>query len=208
MPAIVHASEPSQESPAALIPAPSADACPLTAPEPASATPTALPGTVGADAAPTGTMQEIVEAIRANVELAARAGGAQARIALQPESLGGIRVHLSQTADGLLARLMPETAAAARALVQGQAELHRSLSSLGLPLRMALGAHAGSGAGAGTSDRERLAGGAQDRQGDGSARSPEVEEQELLAGGLADEGIEVTQAAVPTMAAALIDVLA
>jgi hypothetical protein len=88
-------------------------------------------------------MQAMVDSIRATIELAARQGGAQARIALQPEGLGGIRVHLSQTADGLLARLVPETPAAAQALAEGHSELHRSLSSLGTPLlRMDVGSYA------------------------------------------------------------------
>jgi flagellar hook-length control protein FliK len=87
-------------------------------------------------------MQEMVDAIRATVELAVRQGSTQARIALQPEELGGIRIHLSQTAEGLVARLVGETPAAAQALAEGHAELHRSLSSLGMPLlRMDIGSY-------------------------------------------------------------------
>ncbi len=79
-------------------------------------------------------MQDMIESIRATIEIAARQGATQARIALQPEELGHISIRLSQTSEGLLARVSAETPAAAQALVDGRAELHQSLSSLGLPL--------------------------------------------------------------------------
>jgi flagellar hook-length control protein FliK len=77
-------------------------------------------------------MQDMIDAIRATIEIAARQGTAQARIALHPEELGHISIRLSQTSDGLLARVSAETPAAAQALAAGRAELHQSLSSLGL----------------------------------------------------------------------------
>jgi len=79
-------------------------------------------------------MQELIDAVRATFELAAGQGSAHARIALQPEELGAVRIHLTQTADGLLARLTADTPAAAQALAQGRGELHQSLSSLGVSL--------------------------------------------------------------------------
>ncbi len=79
-------------------------------------------------------MQDMIDAIRATIEIAARQGATQARIALRPEDLGHITIHLSQTSAGLLARVSAETPAAAQALVAGRAELHQSLSSLGLSL--------------------------------------------------------------------------
>lgn len=79
-------------------------------------------------------LQDMIESIHATVELAARQGMAQARIALEPEELGSLRIHLSQTADGLLARVSADTPAAAQALAGGRAELHQSLSSLGVSL--------------------------------------------------------------------------
>jgi len=45
-----------------------------------------------------------------------------------------MRIHLSQTAAGLLARITADTPVASQALAQGRAELHRSLSSLGVSL--------------------------------------------------------------------------
>lgn len=85
----------------------------------------------------------MIDAIRATIELASAQGANQARIALQPEELGEIRIHLSQSAEGLVARVTADTPAAAQALAQGRSELHQSLSSLGTPLlRLDVGAFA------------------------------------------------------------------
>ncbi len=79
-------------------------------------------------------MQDMIDSIRATVQIAARHGIAHARIALQPQELGQLRIHLTQTSDGLLARVTADTPAAAQALAGARAELHRSLSSLGATL--------------------------------------------------------------------------
>jgi flagellar hook-length control protein FliK len=79
-------------------------------------------------------MQDMIDAIRASIEIAARQGVAQARIALEPEDLGHISIRLSQTSDGLLARVSADTPAAVQALADGRSELHQSLSSLGVSL--------------------------------------------------------------------------
>jgi flagellar hook-length control protein FliK len=79
-------------------------------------------------------MQEMIDAIRASVAVASRAGMSQARIALHPAELGEIRIHLSQTSEGLLARVTAGTEEAARGLLDGRGELHRALSTLGVPL--------------------------------------------------------------------------
>ena len=79
-------------------------------------------------------MHEMIESIRATIDIAVRQGATQARIALQPDSLGQINVRLSQTSQGLLARVSAETPAAAQALADGRAELHQSLSTLGVSL--------------------------------------------------------------------------
>ena len=79
-------------------------------------------------------LSEMIDAIHATIELASRRGASQARIALQPEELGDIRIHLSQSAEGIVARLTAATPAAAQALAAGRGELHQSLSSLGATL--------------------------------------------------------------------------
>jgi flagellar hook-length control protein FliK len=77
-------------------------------------------------------LQQAIEAVHATIELATRGGLSQARIALSPEELGEIRIHLSQSAQGLIARVTADTPAAAQALAEGRAELRQSLHSLGL----------------------------------------------------------------------------
>jgi flagellar hook-length control protein FliK len=79
-------------------------------------------------------LEEMIDSIHATIELAARQGMSQARIALQPAELGQIRIHLSQTSEGLLARVTADTPAAAQALNASRSELHQSLSSLGSTL--------------------------------------------------------------------------
>jgi flagellar hook-length control protein FliK len=84
--------------------------------------------------APGVPMQEMIDSIGATIELAARQGISRARIELQPEELGHISIRLSQTSEGLRARVTADTPAGAQALNQGRSELRQSLSSLGLSL--------------------------------------------------------------------------
>ncbi|HEY3829855.1 MAG TPA: flagellar hook-length control protein FliK [Solirubrobacteraceae bacterium] len=79
-------------------------------------------------------LERAIETVHATIELAARQGLSQARIALQPEELGEIRIHLTQTSAGLTARVTAESASAAQALAAGHAELRQSLGSIGLSL--------------------------------------------------------------------------
>jgi flagellar hook-length control protein FliK len=87
-------------------------------------------------------LQEAIESLHGTIQLAARQGLTQARISLQPEELGEIRINLTQTAQGLLARVTAESPAAAQALAAAHAQLRQSLSSLGLELtRLDIGHH-------------------------------------------------------------------
>jgi flagellar hook-length control protein FliK len=109
-------------------------------------------------------MQDMIDSIRATIQIAARAGIAQARIALQPEELGHISIHLSQTSEGLLARVTAATPAAAEALAASRPELHQMLNSLGVSLlRLDIGSFGQSEA------RNRDGQFAQSSQGAGSA---------------------------------------
>ncbi len=85
-------------------------------------------------------LQEAIESLHGTIQLAARQGLAQARISLQPEELGEIRINLTQTAQGLLARVTAESPAAAQALAAAHAQLRESLSSLNLA-RLDIGHH-------------------------------------------------------------------
>jgi hypothetical protein len=87
-------------------------------------------------------MADMIEQIRATVELAARGGLAQARIALHPEELGQIRIHLTQTRDGLLARVSADEPVAMRALLAERSELAHALRGLTGSLSLDIGSSA------------------------------------------------------------------
>ncbi len=103
--------------------------------------PAASPAEPGSGAYGVG-LQEAIESLHGTIQLAARQGLTQARISLQPEELGEIRINLTQTAQGLLARVSAESPAAAQALAAAHAQLRQSLSSLGVNLtRLDIGHH-------------------------------------------------------------------
>ncbi|MGA2165539.1 MAG: flagellar hook-length control protein FliK [Solirubrobacteraceae bacterium] len=95
--------------------------------------PAASPAELGSGAYGVG-LQEAIESLHGTIELAARHGLTQARISLQPEELGEIRINLTQTAQGLLARVSAESPVATQALAAAHAQLRQSLSSLGINL--------------------------------------------------------------------------
>ncbi len=128
-------------------------------------------------------LQQAIETLHGTIQLAARQGLSQARIALEPEGLGEIRVHLTQTAQGLLARVTAETPVAAQALAAAHAELRQSLSSLGLNLaRLDVGRHGHStahdgGTALGGDGRDSTAGG-----GEASSRGARSGQTDAAAG--------------------------
>ncbi|HEV3072197.1 MAG TPA: flagellar hook-length control protein FliK [Solirubrobacteraceae bacterium] len=98
-----------------------------------SPAPTVLNGSATAPVLSYGQgLLQAIEAVHATIELARSQGLSQARIALSPAELGEIRIHLSQGAQGLIARVTADTPAGAQALAEGHAELRQSLHSLGL----------------------------------------------------------------------------
>lgn len=97
-----------------------------------SATPAGSPANLASGSGV--AMQEMIDSIRATIEVAARQGATHAHIELQPEGLGNLSIRLSQSDDGLRARVTADTPAAAQALTEGRSELRQSLSSLGLSL--------------------------------------------------------------------------
>jgi hypothetical protein len=103
--------------------------------------PAGAPAELGSGAYGVG-LQEAIESLHGTIQLAARQGLTQARISLQPEELGEIRINLTQTTQGLLARVSAESPAAAQALAAAHAQLRQSLSSLGINLtRLDIGHH-------------------------------------------------------------------
>jgi flagellar hook-length control protein FliK len=80
----------------------------------------------------------------------------RARIALRPEELGGVEVHLRHTAEGLTARVVAEAPEAAHLLGQAAGELLRSFEQQGITLlRFDVGTAAEHGPGAGAAGHER-----------------------------------------------------
>jgi flagellar hook-length control protein FliK len=91
-------------------------------------------------------MQQDIEALRATVELASKEGSAQARISLEPEELGSVRIHITQTAAGLIARVSAGSVAGTQAIAAGEGDLRSTLSSLGVSLlRLDIGSFASNG---------------------------------------------------------------
>ncbi|MGN6187938.1 MAG: flagellar hook-length control protein FliK [Conexibacter sp.] len=125
----------------------SAQAAPATPAAPA-ATPTAPPASAPASAssdtplpARAVGLEHAVETVQLALRHGAERGVTHARISLTPRELGSIEVHLRQTADGLVARVVAQHGAAAQQLQQAGAELRRSLEQQGLNvLRLDIGA--------------------------------------------------------------------
>jgi flagellar hook-length control protein FliK len=111
-------------------PAPTPVAAPAAPPAAAFA-----PATPAAAAAARGVgLEQAVETVRLALRAGADRGVSHARISLTPRELGGIEVHLRQTADGLVARVVAEHATAAQLLQHAGGELRRSLEAQGLSL--------------------------------------------------------------------------
>jgi flagellar hook-length control protein FliK len=121
-------------------------------------------------------LQNAVDAVRATFTMAVRQGQTQARISLSPPSLGAIRISLSQTSDGLVARVVADHPEALRLLMQNSAELRNSLQSSGLHLlRLDIGQGGQSGAQSGASSQtsaEAGAGGSAEEGDDEGAAAP------------------------------------
>jgi flagellar hook-length control protein FliK len=112
-------------TPATPTVAPATPATPSATAQASAPAETTVPGRgVGLDHA--------VETVRLALRHGAERGVTHARISLTPRELGSIEVHLRQTADGLVARVVAEHGAAAQQLQQAGAELRRSLEQQGV----------------------------------------------------------------------------
>ena len=189
----------------AVVPAaaPGADAGIATAAGATTPAPTTTAAaTSAAPAAPvassTVSLQQAVETVRLTIGASAQRGVTRARIALRPEELGGVEVHLRHTAEGLSARVVAEAPEAARLLSQAAGELRRTLEQQGLNLvRIEVGTAGSDAAGTGTG-----AAGSDQRNGrrapSGQAGDPAGAETDLP---IADRTIELPNGV-------LVDVLA
>ncbi len=102
---------------------------PLSTPTSATATPT-----TGGSPAAAVPLSRAGEALSATLTAMHSHGVSVARISLAPASLGGIRITLTQTTAGLVARVSADHPEAAQALLQSAEELRRGLEAGGTPL--------------------------------------------------------------------------
>jgi hypothetical protein len=75
-----------------------------------------------------------LQTLNATLTTMTKQGLTQARLNLTPESLGGVKVVLTQTDNGLVARVIADHPAAAQALAASAGELRRSLEANGTTL--------------------------------------------------------------------------
>ena len=155
-----------QPAPASASPAPFGGPTAANTPVPAAAPVAATPPryTVG--------LGDVVDTVRLTVAASSRQGFSAARISLSPAELGGVRIDLTQTSDGLVARVVADHPAAAQILAQSAGELRSALAALGVNLaQLDIGTSAG-----------QTGAGAQDAPGNGqggSARSDEGTGEDL-----------------------------
>ncbi|HEV7772047.1 MAG TPA: flagellar hook-length control protein FliK [Conexibacter sp.] len=178
---------------------------PIVTAQPAATAPTQSATPVAAMAPTHGVgLEHAVETVRLALRAAADRGITHARISLTPRELGSIEVHLRQTADGLVARVVAEHATAAQLLHNAGGELRRQLESQGLTLlRLDIGA---SGEQGGRPGDRALAngGGFGDDAGSGRNRSGDADPLAPLDG--TAETSTTTTLTLPN--GALVDVLA
>jgi flagellar hook-length control protein FliK len=148
-------------------------------------------------------LEHAVETVRLALRHGAERGVTHARISLTPRELGTIEVHLRQTADGLVARVVAEHGAAAQQLQQAGAELRRSLEQQGVTvLQLDIGASGDETARRhGAAFEAAFGQGDRDRRGDAGA-----EALDGVGDGDADDGQTTNTLQLPN--GALVDVLA
>jgi flagellar hook-length control protein FliK len=150
------------------------------------------------DLHPTVTLREAVDAVKASFTAANQAGISTARITLSPESLGGIRISLSQTPDGLVARVATDHPEAAMTLQQSAGDLKRSLEESGMSLlRLDIGS-------SGQQSQSSFAGSA----GDGSQAGPGSSATHRMGGVEDDVASTPTELTVELAKGSLVNVLA
>ena len=143
------------------------------------------------------SLQDAADAVKASFTAANQAGVSSARITLTPESLGGIKISLTQTPEGLIARVSTDHPEAAATLQQSAGDLKRSLEESGMPL---LRLDIGSSGQQGQSSFAGLAGdGSQTGGGSSPTQAPGVEE---------DTASTPTELTVEPSSGSLVNVLA
>lgn len=151
-------------------PAAPAVTAPSNAPAPASA---AAPAPAQLPTATPVPLARSAEAVEHVLRLASSRGVTHARIALHPEELGSVDVHIRSTSEGLVARVVAHSAEAVQTLQHAANDLRKSLEEQGLNvLNLDVSQSGDQSAGRARSDAGELAGGRRDGgeagSGDGS----------------------------------------
>jgi flagellar hook-length control protein FliK len=144
------------------------------------------------------SLQEAVDAVRATFTAANQAGISSARISLSPASLGGIKISLSQTPDGLVARVVTDHPDAAQTLQQNAGDLKRSLEASGMSLlRLDIG----------SSGQQNL-GSFSGSKGDGSSAGAQVSGEQSDGGEEDAASTNSTELTIELSSGSLVNVLA
>jgi flagellar hook-length control protein FliK len=137
-----------QPAPAPVQPAHSAEpdqpaaSAPQQAPQPAAPPLAAAPQATVAQAAPAAEPENVagmrlhqaVETVYAVIRMSQSSGITQARVQLHPAELGQVDIHLRQTPDGIVAKVVADASQAANVLRHAGDELRRALQAQGLNL--------------------------------------------------------------------------
>lgn len=127
-----HSAEPDQPAAAAPQQAPQPAASPLAA-APQATVAQAAPATEPQSAAGM-RLHQAVETVYAVIRMSQSSGITQARVQLHPAELGQIDIHLRQTPDGIVAKVVADAGQAANVLRHAGDELRRALQAQGLNL--------------------------------------------------------------------------
>jgi flagellar hook-length control protein FliK len=123
---------------AATAPAPTTDAAgtqtPVAQPAQPAAPAAAVPQATRYEPEAGMRLHQAVETVQAVIRMAQTNGVTRVRVALHPEQLGGLEIHLRSTPDGIVAKVVADAAQAANVLRHAGEELRRSLEGQGLNL--------------------------------------------------------------------------
>jgi flagellar hook-length control protein FliK len=166
--------QPQQAAPA--VQASSSPASPILGGTPATQVPAARGGFAPPTPVPLARAAEAVEHV---LQLASQRGVTHARIALHPQELGSIDVHLRSTSEGIVARVVAHAPEAAQQLQQAAADLRKSLEQQGLTLLNLDIGHQGDGrsagrAGAGADGSGQNGSGSAESSGEGAGAGDET----------------------------------
>jgi len=144
------------------------------------------------------SLQDAVDAVKASFTAANQSGMSSARITLTPASLGGITISISQTSQGLVARVAADHPEAAQTLAQSGDDLKRSLEQGGVSLlRLDIGNSGGQSLASFTNGGS----GGQNTSGGNASARPQADDPE-------PDTQPVSEVASSSTDGALVDVLA